>query len=170
MCQTSGKKRQCSKDPGKLGTEVGMQMIADQFGDGWYKSITRLVVVAFPEVSVLVAGVASVSRLPVAVSGEVFMLGLLKPFHIDAVLSLSPFLSQSPACLLRRSFFYCCSGAMLALSLLPACVVSLFPELVPRFLLPLHDYHWFCCCCCCSIRLYLWCLCLCNVWVAVNLL
>ena len=40
--ETSGEKRQRSKDPGKVGTEVGMQMIADQFGDGWHKSITRL--------------------------------------------------------------------------------------------------------------------------------
>ena len=39
---TSGEKRQRSKDPGKFGTEVGMQMIADRFGDGWHKSITRL--------------------------------------------------------------------------------------------------------------------------------
>ena len=81
-----------------------------------------LVVVAFPEVSVLVAGVASVSRLHVAISWEVSVLGPLKLFLIDAVLSLSPFLSQSPSRLLRISFFCYCSGAMLALSLLPACV------------------------------------------------
>ena len=39
---TSGEKRQCSKDPEKFGTEVGIQMIADRFGDGWHKLITRL--------------------------------------------------------------------------------------------------------------------------------
>ena len=39
---TSGEKRQRSKDPGKFGTEVGMQMIADRFGDGWHKLTTRL--------------------------------------------------------------------------------------------------------------------------------
>ena len=75
-----------------------------------------LVVVAFPEVSVLVADVASVSRLHVAVSGEFSVLGPLELFHVDAVLSLSPFISQSPARLLRISFFCCCSGAMLVLS------------------------------------------------------
>ena len=39
---TSGEMRQRSKDPGKFGTEIGMQMKADQFGDGWHKLITRL--------------------------------------------------------------------------------------------------------------------------------
>ena len=39
--ETSGKSRKSSKDPEKFGTEFGMQMIADQFGDGWHKSITR---------------------------------------------------------------------------------------------------------------------------------
>ena len=39
--RTSGEKRQRSKDPGKYGTEFGMQMIADQFGDGWRKSIGK---------------------------------------------------------------------------------------------------------------------------------
>ena len=39
--ETSGKSRKCSKDPGKYGTKFGMQMIADRFGDGWYKMITR---------------------------------------------------------------------------------------------------------------------------------
>jgi len=38
---TSGESRKCSKDPRKFGTEVGMQMIADRFEDGWHKSITR---------------------------------------------------------------------------------------------------------------------------------
>ena len=59
-----------------------------------------LVAVVFPEVLVLVTGVVSVSGLLVAVSGEVSVLGPIKLFHIGAVLSLSPFLSQSPACLL----------------------------------------------------------------------
>jgi len=115
-----------------------------------------LVVVVFPEVSVLVAGVASVSWLPVAVSGEVSVLGPREPFHVDAVLSLSPFLSQSPARLLRISFCCCCSGTMLVLSRSPTCVVSSSSKLVPRFLRPSYDYHWFCFCCC-SILLYLWC-------------
>jgi len=39
---TSGENRQRSKYPGKVGTEEGMQLIADRFGDGWHKSITRL--------------------------------------------------------------------------------------------------------------------------------
>ena len=39
---TSDEKRQRSKDPRKFGIEVGMQMIVDQFGDGWHKLITRL--------------------------------------------------------------------------------------------------------------------------------
>ena len=38
---TSGESRKSSKDPGKFGTEVGMQMIADPFGDGWHRLITR---------------------------------------------------------------------------------------------------------------------------------
>ena len=38
---TSGEKRQRSKDPGKYGTEFGMQMIADRFGDGWHKLIGK---------------------------------------------------------------------------------------------------------------------------------
>ena len=39
---TSGENRTSSVDPGTFGTEFGMQMIADRFGDGWHKSITRL--------------------------------------------------------------------------------------------------------------------------------
>ena len=39
--QTSGEGRKRSKDPGKFGIEFGMQMIADRFGDGWYKSIGK---------------------------------------------------------------------------------------------------------------------------------
>ena len=54
-----------------------------------------------PEVLVHVPGVASVSGLHVAVFGEVAVLGPIELFHIDAVLSLSPFLSQSPAHLLQ---------------------------------------------------------------------
>jgi len=59
-----------------------------------------LVVVVFPEVSVLVAGVASVSRLHVTVSWEVPVLGPIKLFHVDDVLSLSLlfFLSLLLAC------------------------------------------------------------------------
>mmetsp|Transcript_7577 Transcript_7577/g.8608 ORF Transcript_7577/g.8608 Transcript_7577/m.8608 type:complete len:108 (+) Transcript_7577:305-628(+) len=38
---TSGKSRMSSVDTGMFGTEVGMQMIVDQFGDGWHKTITR---------------------------------------------------------------------------------------------------------------------------------
>ena len=38
---TSGESRKSSKDQEKFGTEVGMQMIAGQFGDSWHKLITR---------------------------------------------------------------------------------------------------------------------------------
>ena len=38
---TSGESRTSSVDPGTFGTEFGMQMIADQFGDGWNKSIGK---------------------------------------------------------------------------------------------------------------------------------
>ena len=38
---TSGESRKSTKDPGKFGTEVGMQMIADRFGDSWHNLITR---------------------------------------------------------------------------------------------------------------------------------
>merc|ERR1712238_159910 len=38
---TSGESSKRSKDPGKFGTEFGMQMIADRFGDGWHKSIGK---------------------------------------------------------------------------------------------------------------------------------
>ena len=38
---TSGESKKRSKDPGKFGTEFGMQVITDRFGDGWHKSITR---------------------------------------------------------------------------------------------------------------------------------
>ena len=39
--ETSGKSRKRSKDPGKYGTEFGMQMIADCFGGSWHKSIGK---------------------------------------------------------------------------------------------------------------------------------
>jgi len=39
--ETSGKSRKRSKDPGKYGTEFGMQMNVDRFGDGWHKSIGK---------------------------------------------------------------------------------------------------------------------------------
>ena len=133
------------------------------------RGVVVLVAVVFPEVLVHVPGVASFSGLHVAVSGVVAVLVPVELFHIDAVLSLSPFLSHSPARLLRISFFCCCSCAMLALSLSPTCVVSLFPELVPRFLRTSYEFYWFCCCCC-LILLYLWCLCLYKVWAAVDLL
>ena len=89
-----------------------------------------LVVVVFSEVLVIVPGVAFVSGLFVDVSWAVAELIQIGLFHIDSMLSLSPFPSQSPARLLRISFFCCCSSDMLALSLLPVCVFSLFPELV----------------------------------------
>ena len=38
---TSGESSTSSVDPGTFGTEFGMQMIADRFGDGWHKTITR---------------------------------------------------------------------------------------------------------------------------------
>jgi len=38
---TNGESRKRSKDPGMFGTEFGMQMIADRFGDGWHKTMTR---------------------------------------------------------------------------------------------------------------------------------
>ena len=36
----SGKSRKHNKDMQTPGTDFGMQMIADSFGDGWYKLIT----------------------------------------------------------------------------------------------------------------------------------
>ena len=38
---TSGKSSKSSKIPDKFGTEFGMQMITDRFGNGWHTSITR---------------------------------------------------------------------------------------------------------------------------------
>ena len=96
-------------------------------------SVAMLVAVVFPDFLVIVPGVASVSGLLVTVSWVIAVLILIGLFHINTVLSLSLFLSQSPACLLRISFYYCCSSAILALSLLPACVVSSFLELVPAY-------------------------------------
>ena len=105
-----------------------------------------LVAAVFPEVLVIITGVASVPGLLVAVSGEVAVLVPIKLFHIHSVLSLSPFLSQSPARLLRISFFCCCSGTMLALSLSlsHSYVVSVFPELVLQYVghhRPSYDYY-----------------------------
>ena len=42
LIETSGENRKRSKDPRNVGKEFGMQMITDQFGDDWHKSITRL--------------------------------------------------------------------------------------------------------------------------------
>merc|ERR1712238_643954 len=39
--RTSGESRTSSQDPGTFRTEFEIQMIADRFGDGWHKSITR---------------------------------------------------------------------------------------------------------------------------------
>ena len=64
------------------------------------RGVVVLVAVVFPEVLVHVPGFASFSGLLVAVSGEVAVLGPIKLFHIDAVLSFSPFLSRFPARLL----------------------------------------------------------------------
>ena len=41
---TNDERRKRSKDTEIFGTEFGMQMIADQFGDGWHKSITFFLV------------------------------------------------------------------------------------------------------------------------------
>ena len=38
---TNGESRTSSQDPGTSRTEFGMQMIANRFGDGWHKLITR---------------------------------------------------------------------------------------------------------------------------------
>ena len=38
---TSGESKTSSLDPETFGMEFGMQMIADRFGDGWHKTITR---------------------------------------------------------------------------------------------------------------------------------
>ena len=38
---TSDESRKRSKDLEKYGTEFGMQMIANEFGDGWHKSIGK---------------------------------------------------------------------------------------------------------------------------------
>ena len=130
----------------------------------------------FPDVVVIVPDVASVSGLFVVVSWVVTLLDPIVLFHIDAVLSLSPFLCKSPARSLRISFVCCCCGTMFALSLLPACVVSSFPELVLQYVChhrPSYNYDWFCCCCCCCcccyILFYSWCRCLYELWVAIEL-
>ena len=92
-----------------------------------------LVVAAFPEVSVLVAGVASVSRLPVAVSGGKSVLDLLEPFHIDAVLSLSLlfFLSLPLVCFEAHSFTVVpvpCLLSLCCLLVLSLCLLNLFRD------------------------------------------
>jgi len=92
-----------------------------------------LVAGVFPDVVAIVLDVASVSGLFVAVSWADAELIPIKLFHNDAVLSLSPFLFQSPARLLRISIVCCCCSAILALSLPPACVFSSFPELVLQY-------------------------------------
>ena len=92
-----------------------------------------LVAVVFPDVVVIVPGVASVSGLFVAVSWAVVVLIPIVLCHIDAVLSLSTFLSQYPSHLLLISFGCCCCGTTLALSPSPACVFSSFPELVLQY-------------------------------------
>jgi len=84
-------------------------------------------------------------------------------------LSLLFFLSLPLACFWFHLLVVVVVPRLLSLHPSPTCVFSSFPELVPRFLRPLYDYHWFCCCSC-SILLYLWCLCLYNVWVAIDLL
>ena len=38
----SGKSRKHRKDPEIVGTKFGIQMIVDQFGDGWHKSIMHI--------------------------------------------------------------------------------------------------------------------------------
>ena len=91
------------------------------------------VVVVFLDVVVTVPGVAAVSGLFVDVSLAVVVVLC----HIDTVLSLSPFLCSPNARSLRISIVCCCYGAMLALSLLLACVVASCP-------LVLRDvsHHW----------------------------
>ena len=55
-----------------------------------------LVAVVFLDVVVIVPGVASVSRLFVAISRAIAVLVLIILFHINAVLSLSPFFVSLP--------------------------------------------------------------------------
>jgi len=42
--RSSGESRKGSKNTEMFGTEFGMQMIADRFGDGWHKSMTDIFV------------------------------------------------------------------------------------------------------------------------------
>ena len=95
-------------------------------------AVAVLVAGVFLDVVIIVPDVVSVSGLSVAVSWAIAVLVPIVLFHIDAVLSLFPFLCKSPARLLRISFVCCYCGPMLSLSLslLPACVVFLFPKLV----------------------------------------
>ena len=62
--------------------------------------VALLVAVVFPEILVIVTGVASISGLLVSISVSVkaAMIGPIKLFRINTVLSLALFLSQSPAC------------------------------------------------------------------------
>ena len=94
-----------------------------------------LVVVVVLDVVVIVPDVASVSRLFVAVSWAVAVLVPSGLFHIDAVLSLSLlfFLNIPLACFGSHSFIVVPVPYLLSLSLLPAFVVSLFPELVLQY-------------------------------------
>ena len=64
--------------------------------------------------------------------------------HRRCAVSLSFSFSVSRS-FFQISFFCCCSNVMLALSLLPACVVSSFPKLVPRYIChhqPSYNDQW----------------------------
>ena len=93
--------------------------------------VVVLVVVAFPKVLVLVAGVVSVSRLHVAVSGGFSVPGPLELFHVDAVLSLSPFFSVShlfASNLIILLLFRCRACSLFCLPVLSLCLLSLFHD------------------------------------------
>ena len=84
-----------------------------------------LVAVVFPKVLVHVTGDAAISGSIVAVSGEVAMLGPIKLFHIDAVLSLFPFLSLSlPLACFESHFVVVPVPCLLSLSI--TCLCCLF--------------------------------------------
>ena len=85
-----------------------------------------LVAVVFPKVSVIIAGVASVSGLLVAVSREVAVLGPIELFCINTVLSLSLlfFFSLPLACFESHSFVVVPVPCLLSLSI--ACLCCLF--------------------------------------------
>ena len=89
-------------------------------------AVAMLVAVMCPKFVVIVPDVAVISGLFGAVSWAVAVLVPIVLFHIDAVLSLSPFLCQSPACLLASDLIHLlllrCHACLLSI----ACLCCLF--------------------------------------------